>query len=229
MIKSSDVDQTLLSIGTDLGTMGLDMQNSGNLFSTFITPWSDSSAAHTVEPDFHLPACYNVQPPAPGPLKVHNFSEETLFFMFYAHPRDALQEVAAQELWSRNWRYSKELRLWIANESGHAQHSKPIDNGRGEQGHFTFWDPDNWEKGRKEFTVMYADLEDKSTRAFTGQTLQPNSTSQPSSATAATTTTTAAAPGANATTAVVAAPTAQPQAPSQRPFQAIGGVAVASI
>jgi len=76
---------------------------------------------------------------------------------------------------------------------------------------------------------MYADLEDKSTRAFTGQTLQPNSTSQPSSATAATTTTTAAAPGANATTAVVAAPTAQPQAPSQRPFQAIGGVAVASI
>lgn len=69
-----------------------------NLYSTFITPWSDSSAAHTVEPDFSLPACYNVQPPQPGPAKVHNFSEETLFFMFYAHPRDTLQEVAAQEL-----------------------------------------------------------------------------------------------------------------------------------
>jgi CCR4-NOT transcription complex subunit 2 len=69
-----------------------------NLFSTFITPWADQSAAHTVEPDFHLPACYNVHPPAPGPAKVAAFSDETLFFMFYSSPRDALQEVAAQEL-----------------------------------------------------------------------------------------------------------------------------------
>lgn len=69
-----------------------------NLYSTFITPWADSSAAHTVEPDFHLPGCYNVQPPAPGPGKAAAFSDETLFFMFYSSPRDALQEIAAQEL-----------------------------------------------------------------------------------------------------------------------------------
>lgn len=29
MIKSTDIDQNLLSIGTDLGTMGLDMQHQG--------------------------------------------------------------------------------------------------------------------------------------------------------------------------------------------------------
>lgn len=115
-VKNQDPDQNLLSVGTDLGTMGLDMQTQGyvllrlliyynsyfsvhsTLFSTFITPWSDSSAAHTVEPDFHLPACYNVQPPQPGPSKAQAFSEETLFYMFYGHPRDILQEVAAQEL-----------------------------------------------------------------------------------------------------------------------------------
>jgi len=51
-----------------------------------------------VEPEFHLPACYNVQPPPPGPTKAAAFSDETLFFMFYSSPRDALQEVAAQEL-----------------------------------------------------------------------------------------------------------------------------------
>jgi CCR4-NOT transcription complex subunit 2 len=52
-----------------------------------------------VEPDFHLPACYlSVQAPPPGPTKAAMFSDETLFFMFYASPRDALQEVAAQEL-----------------------------------------------------------------------------------------------------------------------------------
>jgi hypothetical protein len=69
-----------------------------NLYSTFITPWADSSAAHTVEPDFHLPGCYNVQPPPPGPGKAAAFSDETLFFMFYSSPRDALQEIASQEL-----------------------------------------------------------------------------------------------------------------------------------
>lgn len=72
---------------------------SSNLYSTFITPWADQSAAHTVEPDYHLPGCYNVQPPPPGPNKAAAFSDETLFFMFYSSPRDALQEVAAQELY----------------------------------------------------------------------------------------------------------------------------------
>jgi CCR4-NOT transcription complex subunit 2 len=73
-----------------------------NLYSTFITPWTDQSAAHAVEPDFHLPGCYNVQTQAPGPLKAVGFSDETLFFMFYSSPRDALQEVAAQELYVPN-------------------------------------------------------------------------------------------------------------------------------
>lgn len=73
-----------------------------NLYSTFITPWTDQSSAHTVEPDFHLPGCYNVQTQAPGPVKAAAFSDETLFFMFYSSPRDALQEVAAQELYVPN-------------------------------------------------------------------------------------------------------------------------------
>ena len=71
-----------------------------SLYSAFITPWADSSAARTVEPDFHLPACYNVQPPPPGSSKAAAFSDETLFFMFYSSPRDALQEIAAQELYA---------------------------------------------------------------------------------------------------------------------------------
>jgi CCR4-NOT transcription complex subunit 2 len=64
----------LSGVGTDLGTMGLDMSYAGNLYSTFITPWADQSAgahAHGGEPDFHLPACYaSVHAPPPGPSKV---------------------------------------------------------------------------------------------------------------------------------------------------------------
>ncbi|KAH9983702.1 hypothetical protein BJV74DRAFT_878851 [Russula compacta] len=162
MIKNADPDQALLSVGTDLGTMGLDMQQQGNLYSTFITPWADSSAAHTVEPDYHLPGCYNVQPPPPGSGKAAAFSDETLFFMFYSSPRDALQEIAAQELYNRNWRYHKELRIWLTKESGTAPSQKVPG---GEQGTYTFWDPDNWGKERKEMVVLYADLEEKNLTA----------------------------------------------------------------
>ncbi|TFY57530.1 hypothetical protein EVJ58_g6966 [Rhodofomes roseus] len=172
MIKLADPDQNLLSIGTDLGTMGLDMQTQGSLHPAFITPWADSSAAHTVEPDFHLPACYAVQPPPPGPSKAQAFSDETLFFMFYSSPRDALQEIAAQELYNRNWRYHKEMRLWLTKETGTAPSQKVQG---GEHGTYSYWDPDNWEKARKEMTVLYTDLEEKNQPVFApGQTLQLN-------------------------------------------------------
>lgn len=46
-----------------------------------------------------------------------------------------------------------------------------IEGGLGEQGVFTYWDPDMWEKGVKEFTVLYSDLEIKTTQQFHGATL----------------------------------------------------------
>lgn len=46
-----------------------------------------------------------------------------------------------------------------------------IEGGLGEQGVFTYWDPDMWEKGVKEFTVLYSDLEIKTTPQFHGVTL----------------------------------------------------------
>ncbi|KAF7296613.1 NOT2 family protein [Mycena chlorophos] len=151
-------------VGTDLSTMGLDMGYAGTLYSTFVTPWADQSAALAVEPDFHLPSCYaNVHAPPPGPTKASAFSDETLFFMFYASARDALQEVAAQELWNRNWRYHKDLRLWITKESGTAPSTKIHG---GEQGLYTIWDPEAWAKEHKEMNVLYADLEEKNAPAF---------------------------------------------------------------
>ncbi|KAF7977699.1 hypothetical protein HWV62_2958 [Athelia sp. TMB] len=185
MIKNAgaELDGGLSSVGTDLGTMGLDVGFTGNLYSTFITPWADQSAAHTVEPDYHLPACYNVQPPPPGPSKAAAFSDETLFFMFYSSPRDALQEIAAQELFNRNWRYHKELRHWITKETGTSPSQKVQG---GEQGTYTFWDPENWQKERKDMTVLYADLEEKTLPAFLpGPGLVPSHAAHPQNQTLA--------------------------------------------
>ncbi|EAX95179.1 hypothetical protein TVAG_032460 [Trichomonas vaginalis G3] len=38
--------------------------------------------------------------------------DETLFFMFYAQPHDIVQEIAAQELIKRGWKYSSKTMMW---------------------------------------------------------------------------------------------------------------------
>ncbi len=64
------------------------------------------------------------------------------------------------------------MRLWITKESG-TQPSQKVPGG--EQGRYSYWDPEMWEKTQKEITVLYSDLEEKSHPAFApGQTLQLN-------------------------------------------------------
>lgn len=53
--------------------------------------------------------------------------------------------------------------MWITKESGTLASQKVQG---GEQGQYTFWDPENWLKERKEMTVLYADLEEKNVPAF---------------------------------------------------------------
>jgi CCR4-NOT transcription complex subunit 2 len=65
--------------------------------------------------------------------------------------------------WNRNWRYHKDLRLWITKETGTSPSQKVPG---GEQGTYTFWDPENWGKERKDMAVLYADLEEKSVPVF---------------------------------------------------------------
>ena len=66
------------------------------LYLTHSSPWGDSQSRR--EPEFRLPSpYYNVTLPTPT-QKMQNFAEFTLFYIFYAFPRDALQEAAAQQL-----------------------------------------------------------------------------------------------------------------------------------
>ena len=62
------------------------------------------------------------------------------------------------------------MRLWITKESGTSPSQKVPG---GERGTYSYWDPENWEKARKEMTVIYSDLEEKSQPVFAqSQTLQ---------------------------------------------------------
>ncbi|KIY52419.1 hypothetical protein FISHEDRAFT_28425, partial [Fistulina hepatica ATCC 64428] len=166
MVKNAidDPDQGLSSVGTDLSLLNLDMSSVASLYSTFVTPFTDmASTAVNVESEYHIPACYNVNAPPPGPTKAQAFSEETLFFMFYAHPQDALQEVAAQELFNRSWRYHKELRCWITKD-GSQKVTQQVPGG--EAGSYVIWDAENWTKQRRDMTVLYAELEDVKVPVF---------------------------------------------------------------
>ncbi|KAF8315589.1 hypothetical protein DL93DRAFT_834752 [Clavulina sp. PMI_390] len=158
LLRSKDPDTAMMGVGTDLSLAGFELQTHEPIYPSFITPWSDASAVQTIEPDFHVPNVYNVHPPVPGPNKAGSFSDETLFFMFYSTPRDVLQEVAAQELHNRNWRFHKEGHMWLTKESGTAPSQKGPNF---ERGVYTFFDPDSWERVKKDVVVMYDALEER--------------------------------------------------------------------
>ncbi|CAN6609648.1 hypothetical protein TRVA0_004S01508 [Trichomonascus vanleenenianus] len=157
IIRMEPNDQTTVAIGNDLTNMGLDFNpTSQPLSRTFSSPWIETSK-HKTEPEFKLPACYEV----PAALaqkqdfKIQNFTEETLFYIFYTMPRDSMQEAAAAELMSRNWRYHKELKLWLTKDPL----SEPIQQtNQAERGMYIFFDPVVWEKVKKEYVLYYPDI-----------------------------------------------------------------------
>lgn len=160
LIKTQDPDMAMLTMGTNLQGFGMNLDSAEPLHTSFVTPWSQDPtiASMQVEPAYQLPSCYNVQTPPPAQTKIASFSDETLFFIFYSTPRDVLQEVAAQELYARNWRYHKGLHLWLTKEPN----TEPLQKTPTyERGTYVFFDPGSWEKVSKSFVLMYEMLEDK--------------------------------------------------------------------
>ena len=78
---------------------------------------------------------------APRPaLKTGHFSKfqlETLFYIFYNMPRDTLQAYAATELYNRDWRYHKDLKLWFTRASQQKEQQK---------GQYIYFDINEWKK-----------------------------------------------------------------------------------
>ncbi|KAI9146522.1 hypothetical protein BKA69DRAFT_1045136 [Paraphysoderma sedebokerense] len=172
VIRMTDPDMNALALGTDLTTLGLNLNSPDALYATFTTPFSDnphhSFTGAPIEPEYHLPSCYYVQLPPPTAQKIGSFSDETLFYMFYALPRDALQEAAAQELYNRSWRYHKELKLWLTKDPSA---ETVLKTNASERSTFIFFDVANWEKVKKEYTLVYDALEERPSGVPSGSAL----------------------------------------------------------
>ncbi|EGV61533.1 transcriptional regulator [Yamadazyma tenuis] len=159
LVKMDNPEKTTFSIGQDLNLLGLDLGSNSQILKNLASPWSETSRSE-VEPYFTLPE--SIQPqniiPAPGPCdsKIQSFSDETLFYIFYMKPRDTLQEYAARELVARNWRYHKEIQVWLTKDSN----VEPVLISQDvEKGVYIFFDPHNWEKIKKEFVLHYSSVQ----------------------------------------------------------------------
>ncbi|KAI5966672.1 CDC36 [Candida theae] len=162
LVRMEQTDFTSYAIGQDIGKCGLDLSPNAKILKNLASPWSETSRSE-VEPQFQIPLhLQNSQlkdhqiDPATCDSKIQNFTDETLFYIFYMKPRDTLQEYAARELVARNWRYHKDIQVWLTKDSN----VEPVLIGQDvEKGVYIFFDPHNWEKIRKEFVLHYSSVQ----------------------------------------------------------------------
>ncbi|KAJ5525798.1 hypothetical protein N7494_012448 [Penicillium frequentans] len=160
MIHSESPDVASLAVGQDLMTLGLDLNQPEPLHTSFASPFVSSMSAVPLEQDFSLPSCYNVANIQALQSRIPGFSDETLFYIFYSMPRDIMQELVAEELMTRKWRYHKLERCWLTRDE---TYPGPVDVERGvsERGVYLLWDPATWKKVRRDFILRYEDLDNR--------------------------------------------------------------------
>ncbi|KAG5184628.1 hypothetical protein JKP88DRAFT_163138 [Tribonema minus] len=135
VIRMTDPDLNMLALGSDLTTLGLNLDSSEVLYATFAGPWAEGPSSG--EPQFQLPQCYYMQPPSLKTTHFSKFTLETLFYIFYAMPSDILQAYAAQELYLRDWRFHADLKLWLKRATA-ADSAAQV--------RFIFFDHNVWER-----------------------------------------------------------------------------------
>lgn len=156
LLKHEDNDQNNIAKGIDLNMLGLDLSldsKSHILSKTLASPWLETSRSE-VEPLFTRPDSFKIDSNELLPIedRMGSFNDLTLFFIFYTKPRDILQELSARELNRRNWRYHKELQVWLTKDSN----SEPKAAGIGaEEGTYIFFDPVSWEYVTKTLVLYY--------------------------------------------------------------------------
>ena len=152
VIRMTNPDLNLLSVGQDLTVLGLELNSRECLYETFVSPWFNESSKNVV-PSFMISELIQIAPPN---KKFDLFTDESLFYIFYTHTNDILQIEASRELYKRKWRYHKFLQSWIRGGSTDNESSETH-----QKGTFEFFDTNVWEKITKEnFVVENSALEE---------------------------------------------------------------------
>uniref|UniRef100_A0A8C4NGX8 CCR4-NOT transcription complex subunit 2 n=1 Tax=Eptatretus burgeri TaxID=7764 RepID=A0A8C4NGX8_EPTBU len=161
-IRAAETEPSLvhLALGSDLTTLGLNLNSPENLYPKFASPWAESPC-RPQDIDFHVPSEYltNIHiRDKLAPIKLPRYGEDLLFYMYYTNGGDMLQLAAAAELYNRDWRYHKEERVWITRAPGMEPQVK---TNAYERGTYYYFDCHNWRKVAKEFHLEYDKLEER--------------------------------------------------------------------
>lgn len=159
-IRMSNPDKSTLSLGLDLTTLGLGLNGQMPIHSMFMTPFSDQCLGQET-PVFQQVLSYSRLPTlSHSPLsRFKVMQDESLFYIFYSMPRDVMQEGAAQELYSRGWRFHKEFKLWLVKDPSSASTLEQTKDY--ERGIFIFFDPASWSRVKLERLVYFDHLEER--------------------------------------------------------------------
>uniref|UniRef100_A0A7N0UKY2 NOT2/NOT3/NOT5 C-terminal domain-containing protein n=1 Tax=Kalanchoe fedtschenkoi TaxID=63787 RepID=A0A7N0UKY2_KALFE len=157
VIRMSNPNLTSLALGTDLTTLGLNLNSAENLHKTFGGPWSEEPIRG--DTDFSVPQCYSAkQPPTLHQGYFSRFSLDTLFYIFYSMPKDEAQLYAANELHNKGWFYHKEHRLWFTR----VPNTEPlVKTNTYERGPYLCFDPTTFDSVRKDNFVVHYELVEK--------------------------------------------------------------------
>ncbi len=156
VIRMTDPDLTTLALGTDLTTLGLNLNSPDPLWKTFVSPWAEGPSKQEVDP--RIPDSFIA--PSPQMTREHwyHFKPDTLFYNFFGRPGEESQIRAAAELTRRGWLYHKELKAWITRVPNSEPEQK---SDRLEVGSFLVFDVLNWEVIRKDgFTLSFDAIEE---------------------------------------------------------------------
>ncbi|QWW22517.1 hypothetical protein CA7LBN_001263 [Candidozyma auris] len=144
LLRMDQTEKNSFAYGQDVQLLGLDLSDNSSILKNMASPWQETSRTEIVPP------------PEPCDTKISSFADETLFYIFYTKPRDTLQEYAARELVARNWRYHRDIQVWLTKDSN----VEPVlISPDVERGVYIFFDPHNWEKIRKEFVLHYSSVQ----------------------------------------------------------------------
>lgn len=108
-VAESDSNLVSLALGSDLTTLGLNLNSPEPLYNNFGGPWAENPC-RPQDIDFHVPPEYLTNAVIRDKLalvKLNRYQEDLLFYLFYTNVGDAMQLAASLELYNRDWRYHK--------------------------------------------------------------------------------------------------------------------------
>uniref|UniRef100_A0A9J8BHG3 CCR4-NOT transcription complex subunit 2 n=2 Tax=Cyprinus carpio TaxID=7962 RepID=A0A9J8BHG3_CYPCA len=154
-IRAAETDPGMvhLALGSDLTTLGLNLNSPENLYPKFASPWASAPCRpqDIGKSDIHFNKTL-------AAIKLGRYGEDLLFYLYYMNGGDLLQLLAAVELFNRDWRYHKEERVWITRAPGM---EPTLKTNTYERGTYYFFDCHNWRKVAKEFHLEYDKLEER--------------------------------------------------------------------